>query len=294
MSAPSQVGHPYLGAAVALATKHRKQDAIAPALAAVPGLQVVVAQGLDTDALGTFTGEIPRPGTPRQTALTKARLGMRALGIARGVASEGSFGPHPELGFVAVGVELLAFIDDELGIELVEQRLCEQTNFAHLETGALDARTDSFLERVGFPVHALIVRANRPEGDDAPGPLYKGVADLAVLRRAIGQCAAASGDGQARLESDMRAHQNPTRMGEIALLAAALGRRLAQTCVACGALGFGLIDVERGLPCCLCASPTELVVCELYGCARCGHSERRPRPDGLSCADPGCCEHCNP
>ena len=294
MSAPSRVGHPYAGAAVALATKHQKQDAIAPALGAVPGLRVVVAQGLDTDALGTFTGEIPRPGPPSQTALTKARLGMRALGVARGVASEGSFGPHPELGFVAVGVELLAFIDDELGIELVEQRLCEQTNFAHLETGALDVRTESFLERVGFPAHALIVRANRPQGDDAPGPLYKGVSDLAVLRRAIAQCAAASSDGQARLETDMRAHKNPTRMGEIALLAAALGRRLAQTCVACGAPGFGLVGVERGLRCCLCARPTELVACELDGCARCGHSERRPRSDGLDCADPACCEHCNP
>ncbi len=294
MSAPSRVGHPYAGAAVALATKHQKQDAIAPALGAVPGLRVVVAQGLDTDALGTFTGEIPRPGTPSQTALTKARLGMRALGVARGVASEGSFGPHPELGFVAVGVELLAFIDDELGIELVERRICEQTNFAHLETGALDVRTESFLERVGFPAHALIVRANRPPGDDAPGPLYKGVSDLAVLRRAIAQCAAASSDGQARLETDMRAHKNPTRMGEIALLAAALGRRLAQTCVACGAPGFGLVGVERGLRCCLCARPTELVACELDGCARCGHSERRPQSDGLGCADPACCEHCNP
>lgn len=294
MSARSQGGHPYAGAAVALATKHHKQDAIAPALEAVPGLRVVVAQGLDTDALGTFTGEIPRQGTPSQTALSKARLGMRALGIARGVASEGSFGPHPELGFVPVGLELLAFIDDELGIELVEQRICEQTNFAHLETGGLDVRTDSFLERVGFPAHALIVRANRPQGDDAPGPLYKGVSDLAVLRRAIAQCSAASGDGQARLETDMRAHKNPTRMGEIALLAAALGRRLAQTCVACGAPGFGRVGVERGLRCCLCESPTELVACELDGCARCGHRERRPRSDGLGCADPACCAHCNP
>ena len=65
------VAHPYAGAVVALATKHRKQDALAPALGAVPGLRVVVAQGLDTDALGTFTGEIPRSGTPRQTALVR-------------------------------------------------------------------------------------------------------------------------------------------------------------------------------------------------------------------------------
>jgi hypothetical protein len=294
VSAPVRLAHPYAGATVALATKHGKQEAVGPALHATVGLAVVVAPGLDTDALGTFTGEVPRPGTPSQTALAKARLGMAALGLARGIASEGSFGPHPELGFVAAGVELLAFVDDELGIELVERRLSERTNFAHLQTRALDARARTFLERVGFPSHALIVRANHPEADVAAGLLFKGLTDLGGLKRAISQCAAASSDGQARLETDMRAHLNPTRMGEIAVLAAQLGRRLAHTCDACAAPGFGLIGVERGLPCCLCAEPTELAVCELHGCPRCGHTQRRPRADGRRCADPGCCAQCNP
>ncbi len=67
--------HPYRGKPVVLATKHDKQRVIAPALTPSPGLQVRLA-GVDTDALGTFTGEIARPGTPRETALAKARLGI--------------------------------------------------------------------------------------------------------------------------------------------------------------------------------------------------------------------------
>ncbi len=281
--------HPYAGAAVALATMHGKQRLIAPALQATAGLRVVVA-AVDTDALGTFTGEVPRPGTARHTALAKARLGMRALDLPRGLASEGSFGPHPELVLIPAGIELLAFIDDELGIELVEQRSSERTNFAHIETRASDRRTLAFLERVGFPSHAVVVRVNGAHD----GPLFKGVTDVSLLERAIRQCAAASGDGRARLETDMRAHLNPTRMGEIAALAAQLGERLARLCPACGAPGHGLLERQRGLPCCHCAQPTELVAHELHGCVRCGHSERRPRADGLRCADPGCCGHCNP
>lgn len=78
--------HPYRGKPVALATKHDKQRAIAPALTVSPGLRVRLAN-VDTDALGTFTGEIARLGTPRETALAKARLGIEATGIPRGLGS---------------------------------------------------------------------------------------------------------------------------------------------------------------------------------------------------------------
>lgn len=56
--------HPSLGLPVALATKHGKEAAIGPALAASPGLRVVVAAEVDTDRLGTFTGEVERLGPP--------------------------------------------------------------------------------------------------------------------------------------------------------------------------------------------------------------------------------------
>jgi len=63
-------------------------------------MRVVVPAGLDTDGLGTFTGEVERPAPPRETALLKARLAIETTGLPRALASEGSFGPHPALGFV--------------------------------------------------------------------------------------------------------------------------------------------------------------------------------------------------
>ena len=59
----------------------------------LPACRVVVAAEVDTDRLGTFTGEVERPGPPRETALMKARLGQGATGLPCALASEGAFGP---------------------------------------------------------------------------------------------------------------------------------------------------------------------------------------------------------
>ncbi len=66
----------YAGQRCVLATMHGKETAIAPVLLGRLGLVVTTAPNIDTDALGTFTGEIPRAGTIREAAVAKARLGM--------------------------------------------------------------------------------------------------------------------------------------------------------------------------------------------------------------------------
>ena len=73
---------------------HRKEEAIAPALMSALGLLVEPTAGLDTDQLGTFSGEIPRSGTMLEVAVRKARLGMSVMGLPLGLASEGTFGPR--------------------------------------------------------------------------------------------------------------------------------------------------------------------------------------------------------
>jgi hypothetical protein len=82
---------------------HRKEEAVAPALLSTLGLLVVPARGLDTDQLGTFSGEVPREGSMLDVAMRKARLGMSATGLPLGIASEGTFGPHPAIPFFPAG-----------------------------------------------------------------------------------------------------------------------------------------------------------------------------------------------
>ena len=162
---------PYAGRKAVLATMHHKQIAIAPALLAIAGLKVEPAAGIDTDLFGTFSGEIPRNGTMREVAIRKAQLGMSLSGRSIGLASEGTFGPHPSLPFLAAGIELMAFVDDERKIVVTESFVAQHTNFDHL---IVDPGEDlgPFLHRVGFPSHALIVR---PNDGGAPKGLFKGI-----------------------------------------------------------------------------------------------------------------------
>jgi hypothetical protein len=54
----------YEGRSASLATKHQKDVACGRPLRRALGVDLVVPDALDTDELGTFSGEIPRVGTP--------------------------------------------------------------------------------------------------------------------------------------------------------------------------------------------------------------------------------------
>lgn len=277
--APADVRGIYKGNRAALATMHGKEQAIAPAFSSVLGVEITVPEGLDTDCLGTFTREVLRPGTMRETALRKARMGLEASGLSLAVASEGSFGPHPVIPFLPAGHELLVFVDVERGIEIVEEQVSGSTNFAALEV-TRGTNVDAFLAGMGFPEHALVVRSDTV--------MLKGVQSRAHLDRLI------AAGGQVHLETDMRAHMNPSRMREIAHLADRLARRIATPCPACGAPGFGRKAVERGLVCSGCGEATSLVRTVVHGCVLCPNEQFFPRDDGRLTASPAECPECNP
>lgn len=292
-------GSLYFGSQVALATRHGKERVIGRALRHGLGAQLLHLAELDTDQLGSFCGSVPRLANPLETCRAKAELALQHGGTGLAVASEGSFGPHPALPLLAVGLECMVFVDAHRQLMISEQLLARRTNFGHLcvpawsgEGGALPEPLRAWLPRVGFPNHALLVR---PAGTESPGTaMRKGIRDLDALAVAVREAAAASGAGQAQLETDMRAHCNPTRMASIRELSFRLVRRLRQVCPVCDAPGWGLVGREPGLPCGWCGAATELSRWELFGCQRCGERRRSARADGLQEADPGHCSHCNP
>lgn len=282
---------PYAGHRAVLATMHGKEAAISAVLFDRLGLVVGTAPNLDTDVLGTFTGEVPRTGTIREAAIAKARLGMAATGLPLGIASEGSYGPHPHIPFVAGGIELMVLVDDERDIVVSEHLIEDTPVFDHAVAHPND-ELGAFLDRIGFPNHALIVKA--AEARVAAGPIYKGLRGKEALASAVIHCAAHSRDGRALIQTDMRAHMNPTRMATLRRLAAIFAERVAMPCPACAMPGYGQIDVETGLPCEDCGAPSIMVRYQVFGCVACEHRERRPRLDGRSLADPVHCPECNP
>lgn len=281
----SSGGHPYRGAEVALGTRHGKGEQLAPAFAEVLGARVRTPPDLDTDRFGAFTGEVPRTTTPREAARAKARLAMRATGSPRGLATEASYGP-----LVGVGVpgheELVLFLDDALGIEVVEVHRSLGTPGTSLRVRDAGPDVERYLAAVGWPAQAVVVRAGPGE------PVAKGLTDADRLRDAIAAAARAAHDGHAVLEPDLRAHRCPSRRAVLVELGGVLARRLATCCPACGAPGWGRVGVETGLPCRACGTATTTVRADRHGCARCPHRVDVPRAEPV--ADPRWCPTCNP
>lgn len=286
---PSDAVHPYRGVRAALATMHGKERAIAPSLRASLGMELIVPPDIDTDQLGTFTGEIARKGAMADVAVEKARLGIRSSGLSLGFASEGSFGPHPVIPFLVAGIETLVFVDDGRRIVIRETMIDESPCFHHaiVET---DDELDAFLKTISFPDHAVIVKPNDASG----GFVAKGITERKLLSEAIEKAAHDSDDGLALIQTDMRAHLNPTRMASLSRLARQMADRLSMLCPACGVPGFGRIATELGLPCSWCSEPSNLAKGEVLGCPLCDYRALRPRSDGLTAADPAFCPLCNP
>ncbi|MDA8075052.1 MAG: hypothetical protein M0Z40_07440 [Actinomycetota bacterium] len=280
--------HPYAGDTAVLATKHGKLPLIAPPLAHAVGLRVE-AVAVDTDALGTFTGDVPRQGPPLDTAIAKARLGMGAAGRALGVASEGSIGPDPAMPLVHVDREIVVLVDDANGIVVWESHSSWDV-VARSTSAGPDEDLGPFLSRIHFPEHQLIVRPNRA----AVHPIHKGICRLEHLTAAVAECAAASTDGMARVETDLRAHACPSRRAVIARAAERLAHRIASRCPACGAPGWGRVDVVLGVPCARCGTEVARPRAEIDGCAACEHRQTRSLVAPEVRADPEECAFCNP
>lgn len=267
-----------------LATMHRKEQAIAPLLEATLGLTVAVPSGFDTDRFGTFTREVKRPADQLATARLKAEAALAQTGETLALASEGSFGPHPQIPFVPCNRELVLLIDRQHGLEVVGECLSTETNYRQQRVSHVQ-EAEAFAAAVDFPQHGLVVRA-----EDAI--IAKGIttedALTTAVETALGQAATVY------VETDMRALYNPTRLGVIAQATAHLLERIAHTCPDCGCPGFREVKRWPGLPCGLCGTPTLLTRLVRYQCQRCSHQQDCPPADLPAAADPSHCPYCNP
>lgn len=268
----------------ALATLHHKERQLGPALAEL-GLELVVAS-VDTDAFGTFAGERPRALGPEATVLAKARAALDADPAAGwGVATEGSFGPHPDAPWVTVHEELAVLLARD-GAEEVLARVTRVASAWQARAAGEDEAV-ALARRWGFPEHGVIVLA---DGGDAPAPargVEKEAGDEDALRDAVRRLGPA-----VWLASDLRAHRHPPRHAALVEVAAQLVARARTPCPACGRAGFGPAGVEPGRPCATCGTPTDAARARREACRRCGCTRVVPIPGPD--ADPGRCPRCNP
>ena len=283
----------YVGQRIALATLHGKERILAKPLWHGLGLSLCHARSVNTDLFGSFSGERVRTADAPTTCRQKAEAALQSLDLDLGIASEGSFGPHPAIPWLPVNEEWLTFVDRRESLVISEHLLTHTTNLSSCTGDNLESVTP-WLQRIGFPSHAVMVRAHAPEREARLAWLAKGIDNAHDLAIHIREGVIRSPLGLAWLETDMRAHCNPTRRTTIRRLAFRLVRRVASTCPDCGAPGWGRVATIPGLPCQACGQATALVQWEVNGCQICGTRQDRPRRDGLLKADPMHCLSCNP
>ena len=282
---------PYHNTVAVLTTMHAKERVIAPILRDELGLIVGLSMGVNTDEFGTFSREVERTGSQLDAARAKIAAGFEYAPLARvGLASEGSFGPHPHIPFLAIGRELILMVDRDSGLELTGYDASPETNFGHAVACDL-AAAFAFARRARFPEHGLIVMGCK---DAQPAPalmLDKDIPDEAALEAAVQKALKIC--GAAFVETDMRAHRNPTRMAAIERATRDLARRFHRRCPNCKVPGFDVTEWIAGLPCALCGEPTRVIMTEVMACRSCHHRvERKVTQDDS--ADPGQCDGCNP
>ena len=277
----------YRGHLAVLTSQHEKQRLLAPSFREVLGVELI-ERALDTDKFGTFSGDIERSASPLDTALAKARLGMKVSGLPRGVASEGSIGPDLFIPFAISDIEHLVWVDAERDIVVSESYRSLDIRAASTRT-FVGAELGGFLQRADFPRHRLIVKAE----NSSPLFCIKGIGSAQELEAAITECSRHSATGAVIVESDLRAHCSPSRQANIAAVARLLAVRISTHCPECRTPGWGKVGVERGLLCRACSSFVEQAVRgDLLGCVKCDYKKLELRVE--SRADPAICNWCNP
>jgi ribosomal protein S27AE/DNA-directed RNA polymerase subunit RPC12/RpoP len=274
-----------------IATMHRKEQVMAPILEGELGVKIIVPTQFDTDRFGTFTRDIKRQGDQLEAARFKAKAALDMTGETLAFASEGSFVPHPFLPGIYLNRELVILWDKKHDLEVVGQELCLETNFNHQTIKSL-AEAEDFAQKVGFPEHGLLVMLHQE--CQSQDEMIKGIMTREGLAEAVSWGLMRSPSNTIHIETDMRAHYNPTRMNAIARATRDLIQKLNQFCPRCSWPNFELVERKDGLPCAACNYPTSVTLLAIYYCKNCGYSEQKLFPDNVETADPSRCEYCNP
>lgn len=277
----------FRGRKLVIATMHGKEKVLAPLLSEALEVEIVLPAQLDTDVWGTFSGEVERTLSPYDAAIAKCNAAMQLTGADLAIANEGSFGPHPFIGFIPSDEELVVLMDRQHQLVIAAKELSTATNFDAQLSRSYEELID-FARRVKFPSHALILRKAKNDFSDVVKGVHPEDALKTEAEKFLGLY------GQVFAETDMRALYNPSRMEVMAAAARKLLQKLFTVCDQCGTPGFDVKEVIPGLPCSYCATPTRSTLALLYECKHCHYKKRIEYPHGKTTEDPMYCDVCNP
>lgn len=275
------------GRRLVIATKHRKEEVLAPILERELGVHCFTLPTFDSDLFGTFSGEVERLDDAMLTARLKCEKAMEMAQCDLAIASEGSFGSHPSFYFLSSDDEVILLVDKKLDASFSSRELSLDTNFNGEEISSYEELTD-FANRSKFPSHGLILRKSKTCRET----IIKGITDWPVLKESYDKLI--KSNSSLFVETDMRAMFNPTRMKVISIAAERLVANLKSTCPFCHFPGFSIVKIKEGLPCELCHFPTRSIMSHIYICQKCLETKEILYPNQKMAEDPAFCDFCNP
>jgi len=277
----------FKGRTLCIATMHAKEQVLAPLLEKHLGVKVCVPYQLNTDVFGTFSGKTKRVVSPLEAALLKIEAAQKITDADLFVASEGSFGPHPQIPFVPADDEILVFKDYANKLEVKARELSFETNFNAAFCKDI-TEVKAFAEKAQFPAHALVIKKTKEEPDE----MFSGITDWDTLNYlAIDML---QKNQSVYLETDMRAMFNPTRMRVIEKACENLIQKLFSCCPFCKTPGFDVTQIISGLLCSWCRRPTNSTAAHIYTCSNCFYKLEKKFPYNKTEEDPMYCDFCNP
>ncbi|MCC5923657.1 MAG: hypothetical protein JJT77_07710 [Crocinitomicaceae bacterium] len=277
----------FQGRKIYIVSKHQKERLIAPIISSAIDVTCIAADTIDTDLLGTFSGEINRDLTPIDAARKKCEMAFEHYNCDLAIASEGSFGPHPSFPFLSCNEELVLLVDKKNNLEIIGQSLSTNTNL-NGEIIKSEAEAMAFAQAIGFPEHGIILKDN----ENNFTWVKKDLKSLTSLKETV--VSFLQKNGLLWMETDMRAMNNPTRQTVIAAATMDLANNAKRTCPKCKTPGFRISNYHAGLPCNACGLPTSLTLYATLCCQKCHYTEKKMFPKGHQTADPGSCNFCNP
>ena len=182
----------------------------------------------------------------------------------------------------------LLFYDRNRDLFITEYEISTDTNHSELEIFKSNINTDSYfkwLNQVQFPSHGLVIKSGSKI-------INKGICSIDELNHAIEDSFKKYTD--LKLETDMRAMMNPSRMKVIANLASKLASKVATNCIKCDTPGFGNIEKSEYLRCEICHNKTRIPQFIDKKCLKCDYYERQEIDASRQYANPQYCDYCNP
>lgn len=270
-----------------IATKHLKETVIAPLFRKEFRNYCYTSDEFDTDLLGTFSGEIDRKDDALTTLRKKCTIAHEATNSDLVIATEGSFGAHPNIFFAQANDELIMLKDFKNNIEIIAREISLETNF-NGKTINDESELLEFSKQINFPSHALILKPSEKDFSK----IFKGLNSEYELLKKYYELK--NEYNSAYAETDMRAMFNPTRMLIIERVTNKLIDKIKKSCPNCECPGFDVVNIHTGLPCEMCLQPTRSTLSHLYKCKKCSFEKIEEYPRGLKFEDPTYCDFCNP